>query len=377
MKSDFSKLKRKILFQAILITLIGVGIGLLIQYVFIDGIFQAPFADAFIAICERLGMDYYSAAELYRRLFMSQKPLLLLIGLIVLMMFVFYYSLSRMIKYFNEIGGGINKLVDESSGAIYLSPEIQAVEDKLNSVRTTLDRRREAVREAEQKKNDLVMYLAHDIRTPLTSIIGYLNLLKESPDMPVETRANYMGITLENAIKLEKLINEFFDITRFSLQTIQLNKEEINLTYMLLQMAEEFYPILDPQNKSIVVKAEEELTVYGDGDKLARVFYNILKNAVAFSNPGTEIIIEAKEENDEIWVTFTDQGKIVPEEELESIFEKFYRLDASRSRETGGTGLGLAIAKEIVTAHEGDIFANSLEGKTIFTVVLPKMLRES
>ena len=119
-------------------------------------------------------------------------------------------------------------------------------------------------REAEQRKNDLVVYLAHDIRTPLTSVIGYLELLKEAPDLPLEQRAKYLSITLDKAYRLEQLINEFFEITRFNLQSIPLNRENIRLSYMLMQMAEEFYPILTPGGKSVRLDVPEDLILPGD-----------------------------------------------------------------------------------------------------------------
>ena len=217
-----------------------------------------------------------------------------------------------------------------------------------------------------------MVYLAHDIRTPLTSVIGYLELLKEAPDLPVEQRAKYLSITLDKAYRLEQLINEFFEITRFNLQSIPLNRENIHLSYMLLQMAEEFYPILTPGGKSVRLDVPEDLSLYGDPDKLARVFNNILKNAAAYSYPDTVIEIRARQERNAVRITFTNQGPQIPEAQLNAIFEKFYRLDSARSSSTGGAGLGLAIAKEIVTAHKGTISASSGPEGTVFTIELPE-----
>jgi two-component system sensor histidine kinase VanS len=182
-----------------------------------------------------------------------------------------------------------------------------------------------------------------------------------------------VGITLEKAYRLEQLINEFFEITRFNLQTIILNKEKINLLFMLQQMADEFYPMLAPaQEKQVSVNVPDGLTLWGDADKLARVFNNILKNALAYSYENSAIAISAQEQDKNIIITFTNQGDPIPPEKLETIFEKFFRLDTSRSSNTGGSGLGLAIAKEIVNAHGGNIFVQSNPEKTVFTVVLPQ-----
>lgn len=127
---------------------------------------------------------------------------------------------------------------------IELSPELDFVENKLNTVKNTLEKRQLETQQAEQEKNDLVMYLAHDIKTPLTSIIGYLSLSDEIPDMPNEQKSKYVDITLEKAYSLEKMINEFFEITKYNLQNIPLKEKEIDLYYMLVQITDEFYPLI-------------------------------------------------------------------------------------------------------------------------------------
>jgi two-component system sensor histidine kinase VanS len=220
------------------------------------------------------------------------------------------------------------------------------------------------------------MYLAHDIKTPLTSVIGYLSLLDEAPDMPVAQRAKYVHITLRKAYRLEMLINEFFEITRYNLQQIKLEKESIDLYYMLVQMIDEFYPILSEKGNRAVLHADENLSVDGDAVKLARVFNNILKNAASYSDPGTEIIITAEEREDVVAISFENQGMTIPEEKLQELFEKFFRLDESRASNTGGSGLGLSIAKEIVSLHGGFIEAKSKDQQTTFTVLLPRDLKE-
>ena len=230
---------------------------------------------------------------------------------------------------------------------------------------------------AEKKLKQNIAGLAHDIRTPLTSVIGYLSLLEEAPDMPEEQKAKYVHITLEKSNRLEQLINEFFEITRYNIQEIVLEKEKIDLYYMLLQMIEEFYPVLEEKGNKAVLHSDENVTVSGDPVKLARVFNNILKNAVAYSYPHTQIDIlvqeipPSEESAGEIIIRFRNQGKTIPKEKLTAIFDKFYRMDEARNSDTGGAGLGLAIAKEIVTIHGGRIFAESEKGQITFQVELP------
>ena len=221
------------------------------------------------------------------------------------------------------------------------------------------------------KKNDLIAYLAHDLKTPLTSVVGYLSLLEEAPDMPAEQKAKYVHIALDKALRLEQLINEFFEITRYNLHEIVLEKETVDLSYMLMQMADEFYPVLMDHGNLVRVAAGESLRVVADANKLARVFNNILKNAVAYSDPGSIIDIKAEQLDKRVRVSISNRGRTIPKQKLQSIFEKFYRLDDARSTNTGGAGLGLAIAREIVTLHGGTITAESADQITTFTVELP------
>ncbi|HEY8421207.1 MAG TPA: HAMP domain-containing sensor histidine kinase [Thermoclostridium sp.] len=289
--------------------------------------------------------------------------------LIVLIIIYIYWK--KTVGFIEDIAAASMTLVKPDDEDIRLPEELRDIEDRMNQIKRTALRNEREAREAEQRKNDLVVNLAHDIRTPLSSVIGYLSLLNEAHDMPLEQRKKYTEITLEKAFRLEHLINELFEITRFNLSSIVLNRGKINLTFMLQQMADEFYPMLAPQNKKAIVHAPENLIAWGDADKLSRVFNNILKNAIAYSYEGSEIDITAYERDKSTVIEFSNYGDPIPPEKLEAIFERFFRLDTSRSSRTGGAGLGLAIAKEIVNAHGGKITARSNGGRTTFTVVLP------
>jgi two-component system sensor histidine kinase VanS len=223
---------------------------------------------------------------------------------------------------------------------------------------------------AEQRRNELITYLAHDIRTPLTSVIGYLSLLNESADMSNEEKTKHISIALDKAYRLENLVNQFFEISQYNLQTITLAKKDIDLYYMLAQLTDEAYPQLAACGKEAVIQAAENLTIHGDPDKLARAFNNILKNAIAYGDDNSTIEITASIKNDAARIEFKNAGSI-PSDKLRTIFAKFYRLDEARSSDTGGTGLGLAIAKEIITRHGGEIWAQSENSYTVLTVRLP------
>ena len=318
-------------------------------------------------------LDYLDARNIYQYGLRENMSMIIFLAVTFCFLVLFWVSLSWFTRYFNEIDTGLEKLIQGENREILLSPEMAPMEQKLNVLRQALERRELEAKLAEERKNNLVMYLAHDIRTPLTSVVGYLSLLEEAPDMPVEQKAKYVHITLEKANRLEQLINEFFEITRYNIQQIVLEKEEIDLYYMLLQMIEEFYPLLAQKKNQAQLRGAETGTVFGDPIKLARVFNNILKNAVAYSYENTQIDIFLEEkQSGEIVVRFQNRGKTIPKEKLASIFEKFYRMDEARNTNTGGAGLGLAIAKEIVTLHGGKIFAESEKGQVVFVVELPK-----
>lgn len=312
-----------------------------------------------------------TVVKIINLVFINHIETITLIMIFLLLVILLNFTISWFTKYFDEIIAGMDRLTEESTDEIILTPELNFMENKLYQIKSNLEKQKKAALEAEQRKNDLVVYLAHDIKTPLTSVIGYLSLLDEATDMPPEQKKKYVGVTLEKAYRLEQLINEFFEITRFNLQTIVLNKEKINLLFMLQQMADEFYPMLTPQGKQVSVSVPGSLILYGDADKLARVFNNILKNAIAYSYENSLIDISAIQQDKEMVITFTNQGNPIPKAKLETIFEKFYRLDSARSTNSGGAGLGLAIAQEIITAHDGSISVESSIENTTFTVILP------
>ncbi|MBQ8632802.1 MAG: GHKL domain-containing protein [Lachnospiraceae bacterium] len=249
--------------------------------------------------------------------------------------------------------------------------ELLEFSQKLKDFKASLKENEQARIQAEQQKNDLVVYLAHDLKTPLTSVVGYLTLLEEAPELPAEQRAKYIGIALDKAYRLEQLINEFFDITRMNYQTLPAYKAPVNLTILLVQIINEFFPMMEEKNITMRQEIEPELVLSADADKMARVFDNLFRNAVNYSHEGTEIVCSARKGNGCILVNIKNKGDQIPQEKLSHIFDKFYRLDTSRQSSTGGAGLGLAIAKQIVELHDGSIEAVCNNGVTEFRIVLP------
>lgn len=221
-------------------------------------------------------------------------------------------------------------------------------------------------------KNDLIMYLAHDLKTPLSSVIGYLTLLHDDEQqISQELREKYLSISLDKAERLEDLINEFFEITRFNLSNITLQYSNINLTRLLEQLIYEFKPILKEKNLKCTLNSTSDIMLHCDANKIQRVFDNLLRNAVIYSYTDTEVAITTELQENTIVITFENFGNPIAEEKLKLIFEQFYRVDTSRNTTSGGAGLGLAIAKHIVELHKGTIVAHSKDECIKFIVTLP------
>lgn len=290
---------------------------------------------------------------------------------LIIVLSLLYKLLNKIFSYVFAVSESADKLFDKNVEYINLPPEMVEVEKKLNHFKTETIKNERLARENEQKKDELIVYLAHDIKTLLTSMIGYLSLLSEIKDMPQEQRNRYIDIALDKSYRLEDLINELFDVARFNSEKIVLEKEEINLNLMLEQIADDFYPTLKEMNKKINFTSDEKTILYADPDKLSRVFNNLIKNAVNYSKENTDIDISILNKENQATVKITNKGKQIPKEKLDKIFEKFYRLDSSRTSKTGGSGLGLAIAKEIVELHGGRIYAESDMKETTFSVILP------
>lgn len=368
----YNELRLKILKKTLLMTVFA-GITIFIIFnLLIDGILQDPFAEFFIRTLRHIfSMSREEAIEWYKVIFRRNKTLYIVFGFILMFAIYFYIGMSQFSKYFDEVGNGIDRIIDPKSGKITLSHELEPIEKKLNRIQNIIELKEKQAKISEERKNDLVLYLAHDLKTPLTSIIAYLTLLRDDENMDTQKRAECVNISLDKANRLNELIKEFFEITCYNISDMKIEKQEINLSMMLSQITDEFYPLLYPKNMTFETDIEDDIIINADPDRLARVFDNLLRNAIAYSYENTAIKVKAEHIGGRVMITFANLGDDIPQEKLASLFDKFFRLDSSRSSQTGGSGLGLAIAKEIINCHDGTINATCVNGETTFLVVIP------
>lgn len=289
------------------------------------------------------------------------------IGNIVFLRILF----NKIFFYIDAISKASKDIVNKDIEFIELPPELEEVEKQMNTVKRESEKNERLAREAEQRKNDLVVYLAHDLKTPLTSVIGYLTLLRDENQISDELREKYLSIALTKAEHLEDLINEFFEITRFNLSHITLEHSKVNLTRLLEQLTYEFKPMLLEKNLECSLEIEPDTMIKCDVNKMQHVFDNLLRNAINYSFENSKIHILVTQNENHLSIKFTNCGNTIPKEKLERIFEQFYRLDTPRSSTSGGAGLGLAIAKEIVQLHSGQITAASENDIIEFEVTIP------
>ena len=356
--SNLTKRKLK-LFITLLSNLIVATIISIIVY-FILALFFESILSGLVA---RLNYDLYSWI-------VYNRDIVVYIYIGIVLAVIIYKFISKYVDSINEVYNSLDLILKENNETIKLPSEVNEFTEKLNDIKNEYITNKQNAKEAEQKKNDLIMYMAHDLKTPLTSIIGYLTLLNDEKNISKELQEKYIKIALDKSLRVEELINQFFDITRYNLHSMPINKTELNITYLLKQLIDECYPMLEKNNLKCILNAPDKVNYLGDGDKLARAFGNLLKNAINYSYENTIIEINVTKELDRLYITFINKGDKIPDYKLEKIFEKFYRGDESRTSSTGGAGLGLAITKEIIELHNGTISVKNDDEYIEFDIVL-------
>lgn len=278
------------------------------------------------------------------------------------------------LKYIGKIATAVQNISEGD-----LNTEIEVLgDDEFSMIAANLNRMEEEIRElmdkereSERTKNELITNVAHDLRTPLTSIIGYMELLSKGIPLSPDMQQKYIDIAYTKAKRLEKLIEDLFGFTKMNYGKISMNVGKVDIVKLLGQLLEEFYPsFADKELTYELISNVPAQVITADGNLLARLFDNLINNAIKYGAEGKKVLVKVHVEDEIVTVSVTNYGYVIPADELPLIFNKFYRVEQSRSTTTGGTGLGLAIAKNIVDMHGGTITVASDLNGTVFTVKL-------
>ncbi|WP_066715529.1 sensor histidine kinase [Clostridium sp. Marseille-P299] len=312
------------------------------------------------------------------------QPMLVFIVIMAIftavVLFVLYFLIltKKISTYITQIGYGINELSKgnfDTRIEIKDQDELTDIAKNLNIMASNIKNIIESERNVENTKNELITNVAHDLRTPLTSIIGYLDLVLNK-SLDEESKLKYIDIAFNKSKRLEKLIGDLFSYTNLEFGEVRMQSVEVDIVKMLEQLIDEFYPsFMENELQCEYTTSDNSILIYADGDLLARAFANLIGNAIKYGSSGKNIIIRIQKNENDVSVSITNFGILIPKKELTNIFNKFYRVENSRNEGFGGTGLGLAIAKSIIGLHKGSITAKSDFNGTVFEVKLP--LRET
>ncbi len=288
---------------------------------------------------------------------------------------LFFFVLTKpYLTYFDEISKGIHNLARgdfQHTIAIQTNDEFGDIAKDINLAGEKLKEAIERGDFSESSKDQLVVNLAHDLRTPLTSVLGYLDLILKDDGLTEEQKKHYITISYTKSQRLERLIDELFELTRMNYGMLTVEKKQINLSNLLNQLTEELYPVFEQNQLAARLDIVPDLPVSGDGELLARVFENLLTNAIRYGQDGQFVDVKGFIDGDDVVVQVINYGDSISKEELPYLFDMFYKGDKSRAHQENSTGLGLFIAKNIMEQHGGTIAADSDLIRTVFEVRIP------
>lgn len=322
-----------------------------------------------------LGM---STGRLVRHLSRNTLVSFMLVTVIATICFFIIYFLlfiKRIVKDMTYISDRIIDIADGKSDEkiiIERQDEIGEIAGRLNEMTEQINQLIKSERDALQSNKDLIACVAHDLRTPITSVKGYLDLALDTKHYDLEQRQKYVRIAQTKANRLEYLIHDLFNYTKLTSGEITLHRSKIDLVQLVEQMVEEFYPLFQEEELECTTKYNiSYLEMNMDGELIARAVQNLLSNAIKYGKDGKHVYVELECLEQEVQIRVTNYGLVIPEESIKHLFDKFYRVERSRNVKTGGTGLGLNIVQEIVHMHGGRIQVTSGASGTCFTIALP------
>ncbi len=304
-----------------------------------------------------------------------QLLVMVLVGIVVFII-SFMLLMENIIRYLNDMTKSVRRIAAGDLNEVVKvqgDDELAYIAASLNDMTDKLLDLMEKERDSERSKNELITNVAHDLRTPLTSIIGYMGYLTMKKDLDEETKENYIQMVYAKAKRLEKLIEDLFSFTKLNYGKIAMRVEKVDIVMLINQLLDDFYPSFTQNDLEYeLVCKKNSIMINADGNLLARLFDNLINNAIKYGKEGKYIRVFINDAEDHVVVSVVNYGYIIPKEDIKNLFNKFYRVEQSRSTNTGGTGLGLAIVKNIVDMHKGTIEVHSDLDGTEFEVKLLK-----
>lgn len=299
---------------------------------------------------------------------------LALLASVVIFVLLFIRITNNKMKYIEEISKGLKVIADGDLNYRISQKgkdELKVLAQNINYMADEINSKIEKERMIEKNKNELITNVSHDLRTPLTSVMGYLGLVKDGKYQDKEQRQEYLNIAFSKAERLKMLIEDLFEFTKLTNEGIKLNLMDVNIVEFLSQITDEMLPLFEEKNLNVVQSYPKEKIILSlDSDKMLRVFENLLTNAIKYSYKDSEVKVSLWQSKNEVFISIKNRGDNMDRNKLKRIFDRFYRTDESRNASTGGSGLGLAIAKNIVTMHNGEIWAESLGNNINFIIKL-------
>lgn len=304
---------------------------------------------------------------------------IILLGVFMTGIIVFIISFiivtNKEIRYIKYISENVRIIATKELGStlkVEGNDELAELSRNINSMSMQLKEKFEHEREIENTKTELITNVSHDLRTPLTAIIGYLDILTNGKYKGEEEEKEYLNSTYKLSVKLKTLIDELFEYTKLSSSDISLELVETDICSILMQILGEYVPVFEAKGLRVITDFDDaRLLVKIDVEKIVRVFDNILGNAEKYSTKPSDIIVKAYNNKDNVMISISNKGEDIKKDRLNKIFEKFYRMDNSRSSKVEGSGLGLAISKKIVELHNGQIWAEGYGDIITISIRLP------
>lgn len=293
---------------------------------------------------------------------------------LILFIILIYLGIRKKVKYIEYISSAINEISKGNLNydlKIESEDELAYVANAINLMEKNLLNMIEKERENDKMQRELITNISHDLKTPLTIILGYLDIIRTRSYKSKDEEDKYIETTYEKALVLQKMILKLFELVKLSDKDTTINKSDVNINKLLRQVITEYSPIADTKNIEIEFKDSQDIIVLNvDLDKICRVFDNLINNAIKYSKENEKITVTLKEDSSGALISFRNKCENVKEEDLDKFFNRFYRSDKARNSSIEGSGIGLSIVKRIIELHNSHIWTELHDSEIWFVIRL-------